>query len=222
MKRVVIIVFILFSSVTFGQKHLIGIQGGLNLTNFTSKESDVNTEMRIGFTGGFTYDLKLANKYRIGVDVLYAQQGFSDNFIFTDNNGVFIGEEKTEMNYDYLSLPIKFGCEFGNRIRLIPKIGIVPAILIKAEISSPTVDGSGMVTGKEIIDHQDYVSKFDFGGIVEFGIETDLSENIIFCSNLNYKHSLTTFSNSNHLEGQDMRHFGFSLTVGLKYILNKQ
>ena len=38
MKRVVIIVFILFSSVTFGQKHLIGIQGGLNLTNFTSKE----------------------------------------------------------------------------------------------------------------------------------------------------------------------------------------
>ena len=89
--------------------------------------------MRIGFTGGFTYDLKLPNKYRIGVDVLYAQQGFSDNFIFTDNNGVFIGEEKTEMNYSYLIFPIKFGCEFGNRIRLIPKIGIVPAILIKAE-----------------------------------------------------------------------------------------
>jgi hypothetical protein len=66
----------------------------------------------------------------------------------------------------------------------------------------------------------DNVSKFDFGGIVEFGIETDLSENFILCSNFNYKHSLTTFSNSDYFDGQDMRHYGFSVIVGLKYLLN--
>lgn len=221
MRNIIIFLFISISSAALGQKHLLGIQGGLNFTNFTSKESFGNTEMRTGFIGGFTYDFKLANKYRIGVDVLYAQQGVSDNFIFTDDNGVFLGEEETGMNYDYLSIPIKFGYELGNKIRLIPKIGIVPAIAIKAGITVPTFDGNGMVTGKETIDHKDYVSKFDFGGIVELGLETDLSKNIIFCSNINYKHSLTTFSNSDYFDGQDMRHYGFSITVGIKYRLNE-
>jgi len=185
MRQILILLFISISPIVFGQKHFIGIQGGLNLTNLTSKEGFENTTSRTGFIGGIIYDLMLAEKYRIGVDILYSQQGVSDKFILTDDNGAFIGEEDTEMNYDYLSIPIKFGYELGNKIRLIPKIGIVPAIAIKAEITVPTFDGNGMVTGKETIDHKDYVSKFDFGGIVEFGFETDLSENIIFCSNLN-------------------------------------
>ena len=221
MRQILIFSFILISSVAFGQKHLIGIQGGLNLTHFTSKEGFGDTQMRTGFIGGITYDLKLTEKYRIGVDILYSQQGATSKYLFTNDEGVFTGEEKTEMYYDYLSVPIKFGYEFGNSTRLIPKIGIVPAIAIKAGIMAPTVDGNGTVTGQETIDHMDNVSKFDFGGIVEFGIETDLSENLIFCSNLNYKHSLTTFSNSNYFEGQDMRHYGFSVSVGIKYSLNK-
>ena len=220
MRQILIFLFFLISSVAFGQKHLIGIQGGLNLTNFTSKESFENTSPRTGFIGGVTYDFMLSEKFRIGVDILYSQQGVKDKFILTNDNGVFIGEEKTEMNYDYLSLPIKFGYELGEKIKLIPKIGIVPAFVLKAEITSPTFDGNGIVTGKETIDHTDYVSKFDFGGMVEFGIETDLTKNIIFCSNLNYKHSLTTFSNSDYFDGQNMRHYGFSVVVGLKYKLN--
>ena len=124
------------------------------------------------------------------------------------------------MNYDYFSIPIKFGYELGEKIKMIPKIGIVPAFVMKAETTSPTFDGNGTVTGQETFDHMDNVSKFDFGGIVEFGIETDLSENFILCSNFNYKHSLTTFSNSDYFDGQDMRHYGFSVIVGLKYLLN--
>ncbi len=221
MRQILILLFILISSVTWGQKHLIGIQGGLNFTNFTSKEGFANTSTKTGFVGGITYDLKLNEKYRIGVDILYSQRGVDDKFIITDENGTYSGKQDNEMNYDYLSVPIKIGYELGNKIRFIPKIGIVPAIAIKAEITSPTVDGNGMVTGKETINHIDYVSKFDLGGIIEFGFETDVSENFVFCSNLNYKHSLTTFSNSNYFDGQDMRHYGFSVAVGIKYRLNK-
>lgn len=221
MRQILILLFILISSVTWGQKHLIGVQGGLNFTNFTSKEGFANTSTKTGFIGGITYDLKLNEKYRIGVDILYSQQGVNDKFILTDDNGTYRGEQDNEMNYDYLSIPIKFGYELGNKIRFIPKIGIVTAIAIKAEITSPTVDSNGMITGKETINHIDYVSKFDFGGIVEFGIETDLSENFIFCTNLNYKHSLTTFSNADYFDYQNMRHFGFSVVVGLKYKLDK-
>ncbi len=222
MRQILILLFILISSIAFGQKQLFGLQGGLNLTNFTSKESFKNTEMKTGFIGGITYDLMLTEKYVLEIDILYSQRGVTDQFSITDDYGQYAGQVETEMNYDYLCFPVKIGYKLGNKLKIIPKIGIVPAAIIKAEITSPTFGGNGgIVTGKETIDHKDYVSKFDLGGIVEFGIETNLSENIIFCSNLNYKHSLTTFSNSDYFEGQDMRHYGFSLAIGLKYMINK-
>lgn len=222
MRQILIFLFIFISSVALGQKHLIGIQGGLNLTNFTSKEGFANTSTKTGFIGGITYDLMLTEKYVLEIDVLYSQRGVNNQFSIVDDYGQYAGQVETEMNYDYLSFPIKIGYKLGNKVKIIPKIGIVPATVIKAEITSPIFGGNGgMVTGKETIDHKDYVSKFDFGGIVEFGIETDLSENLIFCTNLNYKHSLTTFSNSDYFNGQDKRHYGFSVAVGLKYILNK-
>jgi hypothetical protein len=221
MRQILTLSFILISSIAFGQKHFIGMQGGLNFTNFTSKESFQNTEMKTGFIGGITYELMLTEKYVLEFDILYSQRGVNDQFSIIDDYGQYAGQVETEMNYDYLNFPVKIGYKLGNKLKIIPKIGIVPAAVIKAEITSPTFGGNGgMVTGKETIDHKDYVSKFDFGGIVEFGIETDLSENIILCSNLNYKHSLTTFSNSNYFDGNNMRHYGFSVTVGLKYLLN--
>lgn len=222
MRQILIFIFISISYFAFGQKQCIGLQGGLNLTNFTSKEGFSNTSTKTGFIGGITYDLMLTEKYVLEIDVLYSQRGVNNQFSIIDDFGQYAGQVETEMNYDYLSFPVKIGYELGNKLRVIPKIGIVPAAIIKAEITSPTFGGNGgIVTGKETIDHKDYVSKFDFGGIVEIGIETNLSENIIFCSNLNYKHSLTTFSNSDYFDGQDMRHYGFSIAVGLKYILNK-
>jgi len=222
MRQILIFLFIFITSVALGQKHLIGIQGGLNFTNFTSKEGFANKSTKTGFIGGITYDLMLTKKYVLEIDVLYSQRGVNDQFSIIDDFGQYAGQVETEMNYDYLSFPVKIGYELGNKLRVIPKIGIVPAAIIKAEITSPTFGGNGgIVTGKETIDHKDYISKFDFGGIVEIGIETNLSENLIFCSNLNYKHSLTTFSNSDYFDGQDMRHYGFSIAVGIKYRLNE-
>jgi opacity protein-like surface antigen len=221
MRQILIFLFIFITSVALGQKHLIGIQGGLNFTNFTSKEGFANKSTKTGFIGGITYDLMLTKKYVLEIDVLYSQRGVNDQFSIIDDYGQYSGQVETEMNYDYLSFPVKIGYKLGNKLKIIPKIGIVPAAIIKAEITSPTFGGNGgIVTGKETIDHKDYVSKFDFGGIVELGIETDLTKNIIFFSNLNYKHSLTTFSNSDYFNGQDMRHYGFSVAIGLKYLLN--
>ncbi|WP_299583976.1 outer membrane beta-barrel protein [uncultured Sunxiuqinia sp.] len=219
MRHFIILFFFLVSSVALGQKHLIGIQGGVNLTNFSSNESFENTTFRTGWIGGLTYDWLLNDKYRFGLDILYAQRGIKDKFYLMDDNGVYTGEIKTEMNYDYLSFPLKFGYVFGNRVRLIPKIGIVPALVMKAEITVPGFDDNGMITGWETVDHKDYVTQFDLGGIGELGIETDLSERLILCSSFSYKHSFTTFSNSGYFDGYQLRHYGFSIALGIKYRL---
>ncbi|MPM96525.1 hypothetical protein SDC9_143689 [bioreactor metagenome] len=214
------LIFIFISSFAFGQKHLIGMQGGLNFTNFTSEVVFENTTIRTGFVGGITYDLMLNESYRIGVDVFYSQQGARDIFIVMNEQGEYVRDMDIKMYYDYLSVPVKIGYELGDKIRFIPKLGVVPAFAIKTEITAPAFNENRIVTGEVTLDHINYVSKFDTGGIAEIGMETDVSKNIVFCSNLNYKRSLTTFSNSNYNEGAHMRHYGFSITAGIKYRLN--
>lgn len=222
MKQILIILFIALATITYGQTHIIGMQAGLNLTNITANEIFYNSEMRAGFTGGITYDLKLSDRYRIGVDVLYSQQGFTEKFSLFDDYGAYIGEVNSEMNFNYLSIPIKFGYEMGNKIKIIPKIGIVPAFPVIAESITPKLNNTGVVIGQETFNHMDYISKFDFGGLIEVGIERAFSEKLIIYSALAYKHSLTTFSNPNYFDGYNLRHYGLSVSVGIKHGLSKK
>ncbi len=222
MRQILSFLFILITSSVVGQKHYIGLQAGFSMTNSSAKENFIDTKMRTGFDGGINYIYKFSEKYRLGIDVLYSQKGFTNNINITDDVGVFIGEEKMEFNYDYFCIPLKIGYEFGNKLKLIPTIGIVPSYLLKAEETiAPTFDSNENIITHEVLDTKKYVSKFDLGGIVELGIESLLSDNLIFCPGINYKHSLTTFSNSDYFDGYNTRHYGFSVVVGLKYKLNK-
>jgi len=222
MKRIVIIVFILISSIAFGQNHFIGVQGGGSITNITAKEDFNDTGMRTGFSGGISYTLKFAEKYQFEINALYAQLGYTDDIILTDDIGAYLGKEKNEFNYDYLSTPLKIGYEMGNKIRIIPRIGIVPSLLLNAKTIVPFFDSNGNIVSHKTLDVKDDVSKFDFSGLIELGFENRLSDNILFCLDFNYKHSITSFSNTDYFEGLNMRHYGFSVAAGVKYLIKKQ
>jgi hypothetical protein len=217
MKKVPFILFIAFSINTFGQKHAIGIQGGLNLTHLTAKESFDDIGFRTGFKGGLAYELKFRDRYQFGAGLLYSQQGFTDKFIFMDDFGNVTGEsENFEYNYDYLKLPLKLGYEIGGKLKLVPRVGLVPSILIQAEVFLPIFDSEWNIIGKETIKTTDKVSKFDFAGLLELGFDYGLSEKLWLCSSVAYERSITTFSNADYFAGNKMRHYGFSLSVGLK------
>ena len=220
MRQNLIILFVLISTFALGQNHFVGFQTGLNLTSVTPKENLENSSMRTGFIGGITYDLKFSNRFQIGIDALYSQQGFKNKMIYVDAENIYVLEENYKAKYDYLSFPIKIGYEMGNKIKIISKIGIIPAFLVIAKHTYPEFNDNREVIGHESTNFKDYVSKFDFGGLIEVGIENGLSDNIILCSSLSFKHSLTTFLNSDYLDRYDdpaMKHYGFSLSIGLKY-----
>jgi len=219
MRQILILLFILISSVAFGQKHFIGMQAGLNLTNTSAKENFVDTKIRTSFTGGINYVFKFSGKCRFEIDALYSQKGFTDNIILTDDFGVFIGEEKTEFNLDYFCIPLKLGYEIGNKINVIPTIGIVPSYLLKAETIYPKFDSNGNIITHEILNAKKYASKYDFGGLIELGIEHVIYDHLILCSAINYAHSLTTFSNTDYFDEYKLRHYGFSINIGFKYLL---
>jgi hypothetical protein len=219
MRNILFLLFVSISISAFGQKHFVGVQAGLNLTNITAKDGFDDTEMRTGFIGGINYELKLSDKYQLGIDALYSQQGFNEKIIFIDDFGNETGSNSNfKSHYNYFSIPVKIGYEIGEKIKIIPRIGIVPSFLLKAEVIMPKFDSNLNVSGHETVELVD-VSKFDLGGLIEVGFEKQLSDNVFLCPTLNYKHSLTTFSNSNYFDGDDMRHYSFSISVGLKYRL---
>ena len=220
MKKLLLILLIGISMNVVGQIHSIGIQGGVNLTNLTG-DTFKDSQFRTGIIGGFNYELLFKNRYTIGTDLLYSQQGFSDKFIFMNDFGNVLRKgPESKYYYDYLSVPIKFGYTEGQKLKSFVKIGLCPSFLLKAETAQAMIDLSGNLTGYEKVDVKENVSKFDFGGLLELGIGYSLNNQFELVSSLTGRKSLTTFSNADYFKDAKMRHYGFSLTLGLKYRLN--
>jgi len=222
-KKLLMIILTGISMNVSGQVHSIGIQFGSNLTNLTASNSFADSKFRTGIIGGFNYEFLFKNKYSLGADLLYSQQGFKDNVTFTDESGNIIGgNAETNFYYDYLVLPIKFGYSIGHNLKGFAKIGVCPSILLKAETTLPKVYSEGNVAGYEAFDVKDNVSKFDLGGLIELGADYGVRDNLKLVTSVSFRQSITTFSNSDYFSECKMRHYGIALSLGLKYNLNKK
>ena len=206
-----------------GQVHSIGIQFGANLTNLTAYKSFEDSKFRTGIIGGFNYEFLFKDKNSLGADLLYSQQGLKVNVTFTDEFGNIIGgNAETKFYYDYLIMPVKFGYSVGHKLKGFAKIGLYPSILLKAETTIPKVDTDGNLTGYEILNFNDKVTKFDLGGLIELGADYGVYDNLKLFTSVSFRQSITTFSNSEYFRESKMRHYGFALSLGLKYNLNKK
>ncbi len=222
-KKLLFIILTGISMNLFGQVHSIGIQVGANLTNLTAHKSFQDSKFRSGIIGGLNYECLFKDKYSLGADLLYSQQGFKDNVTFTDEFGNIIsGNAETKFYYDYLILPIKFGYSVGHKLKGFAKIGLYPSILLKAETTIPKVDSDGNLTGYEAFNVKDKVSKFDLGGLIELGADYGVYNNLELFTSVTFRQSLTTFSNSEYFSESKMRHYGFAFSFGLKYNLKKK
>ena len=216
MKKFATVLLILCTISGFGQNHLIGMKGGHSWTNVISDHYFGDSDYRNGFTGGFTYEYKFNKKFHIGADLLYAQRGFSNDIVFTDDTGNPIGDKSTiDYNYDYLSLPIKGGFSIGNNFTGFLNLGVVPSLLIKAETITPTFEN---IDG-EISDITDRVTAFDFGAMVEIGSSYKLKEQLLLFTSFAYQQSFTSLANEYYFANDKVKHHGMTLSIGLKYAL---
>jgi hypothetical protein len=221
MKRLLVIILIAISLNVFGQDHWIGFQGGLERSNVTSTNSFSDTKFRPGITCGFNYELRFHNKWSLGADLLYTQKGFNFKTVFTDNFGNVTGKsDKSQQLYDYLSIPIKIGYTIGNKLKGFAKIGICPSTILKAEGIYPVVDINANYLRTDKYNYIHTVSKFDLGGLIELGARYGLKNNLELFSSFTYNKSFTTFSNDKFFKDSKMRHYDFSLAVGLKFKLH--
>jgi hypothetical protein len=207
----------------FGQVHSIGIQVGANMTNVTATTSFHDSKFRTGIIGGLNYECLFKSNFSLSADLLYSQQGYKAIVAFTDETGDIVSDNtETKFYYDYLLLPIKFGYTVGQKLKGFAKIGLYPAILLKAEITIPKVDTDGNPTGYEVLNVKDKVTKFDLGGLLELGADYRVYNNLVIFTSATFRQSLTTFSNSQYYDESKMKHYGFALSLGIKYNLNNK
>ena len=215
MRNLITLLTVLFTIPVFGQNNYIGLKGGLNWFNINSDDFS-NNKPRNGFMGGLTYEHEFESKFHIGLDLLYAQKGFKDELTLTDEEGNLTGEEaSTAFNYNYLSVPIKGGFSIGNNLTGFLNLGVVPAFLMKATITTPGVGGSD----EETIDVTEDATSFDFGGLIEIGGGYKFNEQLQVFTSFSYQHSFTDFTNDDHLSYADARHHGMNISLGVKYVL---
>ena len=222
MKKIIIVILTLTTLHVAGQNHLVGMKGSTNWTNISYGNIFIGSDYRNGLSGGLTYEYLFKPHFSLGADIIYDQRGVSNDFPILDNAGNPTGvNAKFKNNYDYLSIPFKTGYNIGKTFYSFANIGLIPSLLLNAEMVSDKIDADGKIDGAEIIDLTNYVTKFDLAGLLEIGGGYKFKKGYWLYSSIGYQQSFTTFSNSEYFANSKIRHHGINITIGLKYALTK-
>jgi len=224
--RNIFLFFLALTTITVnGQNHLFGVKGGAgaNWTEVTATNFLKDRNYRTGMAIGLTYDYLFKKHFSAGVDIIYNQRGFTNDIIFTDDLGNPTGrKEIIKFNYDYLTVPLKVGFNYGKTVYGFANIGLTPSILVDAKTITPTIDFNGIIIPSETSNITSRVNKFDIGGLVEIGGGYKFKGRYWLFTSFSYQHSFTTITNSDYFANSKIRHYGMTLNLGLKCALTKE
>lgn len=205
-----------------GQNNWIGLKVGLNSTNTSSDFISSTNYAKTGLSAGLTYEHACKGHLFFGADLIYNQRGFKDDIIFYTIEGNTTGERYTlKYHYNYLSVPLKLGLTFGEKLCGFTNFGVIPSLLVKANTISPTFDSNAQRIGDETIDVTNRASKFDFAGLIEIGAAYRINERYVFAASFSYQRSLTTLTNADYFANSTIKLHGMALNIGVKYALTK-
>jgi len=208
---------------SYAQSHTFGLFTGINFSNVSAKEVFDEEKYRQSYVGGIKYDFNISDKYQLGTDLIYSLQGFVSEVNFTDETGNPTGQKGIyEFTYDYLTLPLKVGLIIGDKVKIVPKIGIQPSLLASAKTKEPILNDDLVTIGTKTFDVTDRVSNFDLAGLVELELNYEFYKNLNIFSCITAKYSFTPLSNSDYFNDFKMRHKVYFISIGLKYSIKNK
>lgn len=161
----------------------IGPKVGLNFSNV----NEDNTDYKLGFNAGLTSTYSVNESSGIGLDILYARQGYKFNDINT--------------NFDYLKFPLTYKLFFnklGDAFRPRIELGFSPALLLSAKT--------------EGFDIKDQLNSFDIGLLGGFGFNYRLSDRLWLNFDVRGDIGLTDISKTNN---DETKNSAISVNVGV-------
>lgn len=225
MRNLFLLFFIFVAAINVnGQNHFIGVKGGLSWTTARGYSEDYKDDFRTKLTMGFTYDYFLKKHFSIGADLLYDQRGFAyadSPLTYGDLFDQDFGRKLLRMrNYNYISVPLKAGFNYGEKVFGFANICLVPSWLVYAENRSLILNPDGFISSSRTSSITENAKKFDLGGLIEIGGGYKFGRYWLY-SSASYQHSFINIENYN-IPGNPTLLHGFKLNLGLKYALKPE
>jgi hypothetical protein len=217
LKTLFTIIIVSINLMVVSQSNLFGIKGGANWCNQTGNFFN-NSEYIQRFSFGLDYGFKFQNNLKIGGNILFSQTGFKDPFIFTNELDPFY----VKFRYDYLSIPLKVGYEYGNKVFVYGNIGIATSLLLNANTTSPVFNENFEEVGRNEYVVTDKVAPIEFGGIIEIGFGYTFFQKIGVYVEGNFHHGFTSITTNDYFSGKTIFNYRASANLGIRYKLNTQ
>ncbi|MCF8297979.1 MAG: PorT family protein [Saprospiraceae bacterium] len=209
MKRTLTLILIFSTISVFSQNHYLGISAGVHNSK-NSLNTSISEDYGQAFSGGFSYEYRMKKHFHICTNIKYSQQAFSTpSLIFPDKYGNVILDKNFDFKFDYISLQILGGFNFGKKLYGITNFGIVPSLMTSAKNSYNYLDIN------ETVNVMDKFPKLNYSALLEIGWGYEFKNSLTVVSFLSYQHTLTSSTKSEFR----VTHSVTTLSIGLKYAL---
>jgi hypothetical protein len=198
---------------TKAQINYFGTKGGLCLTNlnFPIIHTQAQGAKRIFKQGAYaalTYDILFKKNLLFGLEVSYVGYGIKSQF---STIGLL---HKYEEQYDYISVPLKFGFQTDGNFYAFGQVGFVGSFLVGHFAKSETVNTSGQIQYLNYDSSLGYINSIDIAALGEIGIGYRY-EKLAWFSAFSFRHSLSKLEDSRHVS--ERRFYNFLFSTGVKY-----
>jgi hypothetical protein len=218
MKKLLIVILTVVTLSVAGQKHLIGVKGGVNITNVSLPNLSNDTKNRVSYIRGLTYEYLLNNSFSLSADLLLDLRGFHYEVPMYDDLGHPTGYSgTTREDFAYLSFPLKAGYNIGDNLYGYVNLGVIPAILLNSVVTIPI----GSLLGDRTYNNYSNNRKFDISALIELGGGYSISERIRLCTSISFQNSLMSATLPEDGDLFELTHYGMTITAGIKYTLMK-
>jgi len=208
-----------------GQKHSIGLEGGINSSNIINLDDFYYWDLvnKNGPTIGINYEYKWNNHFFLKTGIQYNELGFKYKY---DNNLNWYFPPGTEMPwinhaYYYIGLPISCGFSVGAKFQGFFSFGLSPSLKLKVTTDYLLLS-HGVFSGILQDDTRDYNPKIDIGVPFDIGCGYDLWTNFQIYTALRYQISLVSFRELDDSEEMNLRHHYLAFVFGIKYSFIKK
>jgi hypothetical protein len=147
-----------------------GIKAGMNISNVNSNIPSYTTKDILGGNISVTYDRVHMRFLTVGGEFNWVQRGFTNPLTITDSVGTTLGLADLRNRFNYFSVPLKLGVQFGNRLYIFGNAAFIPGYLLKAISEVPVVDENGQIIDYTWQDATNTASQFDLSTQIEVGI----------------------------------------------------
>ena len=147
-----------------------GIKAGMNISNVKTDVPSYTTKDIIGGNLSVTYDRVHFRFLTVGGEFNWVQRGFTFPITVTDSVGTTLGVADLRNKFNYFSVPVKLGVQFGNRVYIFGNAAFIPGYLLKAVSEVPVVDESGQIIDYTWQDASNTAAQFDLSTQLEVGI----------------------------------------------------